>query len=100
MKSLGGQINEKALLGRSMSVNSINAGGSTGSSTVMGHLLHSIFGLDHYPDYLKRWTIEDIETLEDRLEDLQKKVREQKAKLALRARFMETYQPSLVKPAR
>ena len=40
-------------------------------------------GLDHYPNYLKRWQDDDIETLERALEGALAKVREQRA--ALRA---------------
>ena len=52
MKSGGGLINEKLL------------NSSSKSDIDLSFLLHSIYGLDHYPDYLRRWNLQSIDKLE------------------------------------
>merc|ERR1711862_184095 len=49
----------------------------------VSHLLHSIVGLDRYPNYLLRWysNINDINKLEDALMDTLNKVKNQKRML-------------------
>ena len=42
------------------------------------HLLHALEGLDRYPNYLSRWSLEDTETLEEALQERLNLVREQK----------------------
>ena len=42
------------------------------------HLWHALEGLDRYPNYLSRWSEEDIDKLEVSLESQLEKVREQK----------------------
>ena len=51
---LGGAINEKDTHGA--------------CNEDLAFHLHGIFGLDHYPNYLLKWKMEDINELETRLE--------------------------------
>ena len=44
------------------------------------HLLHAIEGLNRYPNYLSRWKCDDVDALEEGLERVLEKVREQKSK--------------------
>jgi hypothetical protein len=85
MRAMSGKINEKAIR---------NVSNQDG----LGGLLHAIFGLDHYPDYLKRWNLKEVDSFEEKLEEVLRKVREQKAKLILRQQLMKNYQPQLQKP--
>ncbi|KAJ1462405.1 hypothetical protein M885DRAFT_610457 [Pelagophyceae sp. CCMP2097] len=45
----------------------------------LASLLHAMWGLDHYPRYLQRWRVDEIEDLEKTLEDTLLKVRAAKA---------------------
>jgi hypothetical protein len=48
------------------------------------HLWHALEGLDRYPNYLSRWSEEDIDRLEVGLESQLNKIREQKMKILKR----------------
>eukprot|EP00054_Salpingoeca_dolichothecata_P022906 m.151264 g.151264 ORF g.151264 m.151264 type:complete len:150 (-) comp24502_c0_seq3:34-483(-) len=61
-----GAINEKDIVGKA-------------GPPDMGFLMHSIFGLNHYPNFLHRWSLQDITDLEARLEKQLAKVREIKS---------------------
>ena len=63
-KTMGASINEKGL--------------SKKRNPLLAQLLHASFGLDHYPNYLHRWNLNDIESLEQTLEDQLEEVRAQK----------------------
>lgn len=73
--SLGSSVNEKVL--------------HSEPAAPLSHLLHSAFGLDHYPDYLSRWKISEIENLESTLEAKLCQVREQKKAWIERAQVMK-----------
>jgi hypothetical protein len=60
-----GAINEKRVVGAR-------------KATSLAPLLHASFGLDHYPNYLQRWNMHDIDKLEQQLEDQLASVRAQK----------------------
>lgn len=57
------------------------------SGADLAFLLHSLFGLDHYPNYLHRWSVEEINKLETALEAQLSTVRAQKAALIQRQVF-------------
>lgn len=48
------------------------------------HLWHAFEGLDRYPNYLSRWSTEDIDRLEDSLEAQLQKVRQQRQSICER----------------
>ena len=54
------------------------------------HLLHSIMGLDRYPNYISRWSynIDDIDKLQDALTHQLEKVKHQKSNLIQRRKRM------------
>jgi hypothetical protein len=54
------------------------------------HLLHSIMGLDRYPNYISRWSynIDDIDKLQDALTHQLEKVKHQKSDLIQRRKRM------------
>ena len=58
---LGSAINEKPLVAT--------------PSMPLARLLHASFGLDHYPNYLHRWDLDEITDLEGALEAQLAKVR-------------------------
>ena len=45
----------------------------------LAFLQHALWGLDHYPDYLRRWQDKDVGDLESALEAVLAKVRAQRA---------------------
>ena len=45
----------------------------------LAFLQHALWGLDHYPDYLRRWQDKDVDELESALESVLAKVRAQRA---------------------
>ena len=47
-------------------------------SKQMANILHSTFGLDHYPKYLLRWNIKDITELEIHMQEQLRKIKLQK----------------------
>lgn len=53
------------------------------------HLMHTIEGLDRYPNYLSRWSEHDMDRLEEGLEQQLQKVREQKKVVLRRRRGIE-----------
>eukprot|EP01138_Halocafeteria_seosinensis_P009315 gb/GECG01009520.1/.p1 GENE.gb/GECG01009520.1/~~gb/GECG01009520.1/.p1 ORF type:complete len:324 (+),score=37.61 gb/GECG01009520.1/:1-972(+) len=56
-------------------------------------LLQSIFGLDHYPNYLHKWNVSDIEHLETLLQEQVAKVKEGKSKVLARNELLKLYAP-------
>ena len=62
-----GAINEKVCVG------------ARASDAAM--VMHATFGLDHYPNYLQRWQMSDVEELEMKLRAQLHKVEEEKEKL-------------------
>ena len=82
-----GKINEKERKGEK------NKGGAD-----LAFLLHSLFGLDHYPNYLQRWSLPEITRLEDALCAQLSKVRSQKEELLKKPTF--SGDPSRLQPSR
>eukprot|EP00960_Hanusia_phi_P067714 766684-Hanusia_phi.AAC.1 len=62
-----GAINEKTCTG--------------GRASEASLLMHATFGLDHYPNYLQRWRMSDVEALEEQLRAQLDKVGQEKEKL-------------------
>lgn len=60
------------------------------------HLWHALEGLDRYPNYLSRWSEEDIDQLEVSLEFQLEKVREQKNAIVKRRRDIDSMVERLV----
>ena len=60
-----GRINEKVRTGH--------------PAAELAFLQHALWGLDHYPDYLRRWQDKDVQNLENALEAVLAKVRAQRA---------------------
>ena len=63
-----GRINEKVRTGH--------------PAAELAFLQHALWGLDHYPDYLRRWQDKDVQNLENALEAVLAKVRAQRADAA------------------
>eukprot|EP00906_Rhabdomonas_costata_P005396 RCo008085 len=72
---------------------------SGGACESLAALLHATFGLDHYPNYLHRWAVSEIEDLEQQLESQLSKVREQKAQLQQWLQVLAEFQPVVRAPA-
>lgn len=51
-------------------------------SKYLAHLYHSLEGLDRYPNYMGRWTADDMDSLEKGLEEQLARVREQRKNIA------------------
>lgn len=60
------------------------------------HFWHALEGLDRYPNYLSRWSEEDIDKLEVSLESQLEKVREQKDAILKRRRGIDVMVEQLV----
>jgi hypothetical protein len=60
------------------------------------HLFHALEGLDRYPNYLSRWSLEDTETLEQALQEQLNLVREQKQAMAKRRQGLDRLVAKLV----
>ena len=74
----GGAINEKKpYLKLPQTVNDKEFGSNFDPDEFPSHLLHAMFGLDRYPNYISRWgsNLEDAEKLEHALEQQLTKVR-------------------------
>lgn len=56
---------------------------------VRSHLMHAIEGMDRYPNYLSRWSENDMDRLEEGLEFQLEKVRKQKEAVLERRRGIE-----------
>ncbi len=87
----GGAINEKErqygkLDGSSSAIVTKLGNSNFNPEEVPSHLMHALFGLDRYPNYLSRWSsnVEDIDKLEGALEQQLAKVRQQKDQLLRR----------------
>jgi len=66
-------------------------------SNVVSHMLHTFAGLDRYPNYLSRWSMDDIDTLEDSLEEKLREVRQQKKSIQeRRERIMHLVQRAVM----
>ena len=84
MKSIG-SVNEKLLKSNKDNID-------------LSFILHSIYGLDHYPDYLRRWDLKSIEKLENSLLSIIERVQYQKSLLKKRNDFMSSFVNTLKKP--
>jgi hypothetical protein len=77
-----GEINEKPrFFAKSHKQHSHNTPENYDPKENLSHLLHSLVGLDRYPNYLLRWTQndeKDIDALEKALEEQLEKVRQQR----------------------
>jgi hypothetical protein len=84
----GGEINEKPrFFAKSHKQHPHNIPDNYDPKENLSHLLHSIVGLDRYPNYLLRWTQneeKDIDALEEALEDQLEKLRQQRVLLRKR----------------
>ena len=58
-------------------------------STKRAHLLHALEGMDRYPNYLSRWSLDDVGQLEDALQQQLDRVRQQKLLIEERRRDIE-----------
>jgi len=88
----GGAINEKKrYLKLPQTVNDKEFGSNFDPDEFPSHLLHAMFGLDRYPNYISRWgsNLEDAEKLEHALEQQLAKVRSQKKLLLDRNQAMK-----------
>ena len=78
----GGAINEKVRRHpqRSNTTTTTTTTSTTNFSptTTKSHLLHAIEGLDRYPNYLSRWSLEDMDSLETALEEQLEQVKQQR----------------------
>jgi hypothetical protein len=72
----GTQKSDESMSSSSPSLSSPSS--SYSPSLHRSHLLHAIEGLDRYPNYLSRWSMEDAEKLERALEERIDQVRQQK----------------------
>jgi hypothetical protein len=61
--------------------NSLQLSGLFQPSTHRAHLYHALEGLDRYPNYLHRWSMDDIDRLEEALEEQLSLIRSQRANL-------------------
>lgn len=81
----GGAINEKQrTLGYGANGANNEVEENWDPSNHLSHLLHSIVGLDRYPNYLSRYDEPDITAIENALERTLNDVRQQKEKVLLR----------------
>ena len=55
-------------------------------SSYKSHLFHALEGLDRYPNYLQRWSMNDVESLERALENKLEEVKVQKQQILERRR--------------
>jgi hypothetical protein len=60
------------------------------------HLFHALEGLDRYPNYLSRWSLEDTETLEQALQERLNLVRDQKQAVVKRRQGFDRLVSKLV----
>jgi hypothetical protein len=84
----GGAINEKKRtfgtttrfpkLERNIKDASSSSSSNFRATSDRSHLMHAMEGLDRYPNYLSRWSIDDTEELERALEERLAQVRQQK----------------------
>ena len=61
-------------------------------NAALSHLLFSTFGLDHFPRYLSRWSLEEVDALEAQLATQLELVRQQKAAMVASAADNVPYQ--------
>lgn len=99
----GGAVNEKprsgtaataALGGCSMPS---NVERSFDPTTNKAQLWHALEGLDRYPNYLSRWSMDDINTLEEALHERLRRVRQQKSMILDRRLGMDDIVQSLLR---
>jgi hypothetical protein len=62
----------------------------------LSHLLFSTFGLDHFPRYLSRWSLAEVESLETQLTGQLELVRRQKAAMVAAATDNARYRRQFV----
>lgn len=63
----------------------------------LSHLLFSTFGLDHFPRYLSRWSLDEVESLETQLTGQLELVRQQKAAMLAAAADNAPYRREFVR---
>jgi hypothetical protein len=94
----GGSINEKKrrfLLADNDDVgpdgpDEESASSSFDPSTHKAHLFHALEGLERYPNYLQRWSMDDVDLLELALKEKLQQVRTQKQRVIERREYMAT----------
>eukprot|EP01006_Ploeotia_vitrea_P025227 TRINITY_DN58082_c0_g1_i1.p1 TRINITY_DN58082_c0_g1~~TRINITY_DN58082_c0_g1_i1.p1 ORF type:complete len:360 (+),score=44.13 TRINITY_DN58082_c0_g1_i1:105-1184(+) len=64
------------------------------SAPNLAAIMHASFGLDHYPNYLQRWSEPEIDELEKRLEEQLALVRKQKQQVAQRNQETAKFTPT------
>jgi hypothetical protein len=91
----GGAVNEKLrqheITSSSSSplAESVPSSSKYDPSTQRAHLLHALEGMDRYPNYLSRWSLDDMSQLEDALQQQLDRVRQQKLLIQERRRDIE-----------
>ena len=65
-------------------------------NAALSHLLFSTFGLDHFPRYLSRWSLDEVNALEAQLEGQLELVRQQKAAMLAAASISAPYTRTFV----
>ena len=66
------------------------------NNAALSHLLFSTFGLDHFPRYLSRWSLDEVTSLEAQLTRQLELVREQKAAMVAAAAKHAPYRREFV----
>lgn len=90
----GGAVNEKKRhyeSGKSSAETNTGAddSGKYDPATQRAYLLHALEGMDRYPNYLSRWSLDDMDQLEDALQKQVERVRQQKQSIQERRRDIE-----------
>jgi hypothetical protein len=91
----GGAVNEKkrqheiAPSSSSPLAETVASSSKYDPSTHRAHLFHTLEGMDRYPNYLSRWSLDDMSQLEDALQQQLDRVRQQKLLIQERRRDIE-----------
>eukprot|EP01043_Picozoa_sp_COSAG02_P074290 COSAG02_NODE_14810_length_1234_cov_1.089868_1_plen_148_part_00 len=68
----------------------------TEKNAALSHLLFSSFGLDHFPRYLSRWSLDEVDALEAQLVAQLELVRQQKAAMLTTAADCAPYERKFI----
>jgi hypothetical protein len=70
---------------------------ATGSMSLATRL-HHVFGMDHFPNYATRWSLGEVEALEEDLQGLLQQVNQQKQALRQTVGAFVDYEPEFISP--